>query len=95
MTILNFPDELPDENFNKDATVVKIQQDENIKNLAEKCDKLKRKVRRLNEKVRRRDGKIALLTDMLKDLQSKNFINSEETLLLEQCAGSKDFLKRK
>lgn len=69
------------------------QPNEKIKFLTKKCDLLKRKVRSLNEKVRRRDGKIALFSKILEDLQKGRFINNEETLILEECAGPEDFLK--
>lgn len=51
-------------------------------------------MRRLNEKVRRRDGKIALFSNIIQDLKKGNFINNEESFILDECAGPEGFLKR-
>ncbi|CAB3242046.1 unnamed protein product [Arctia plantaginis] len=69
-------------------------QKEKIKILTEKCDILQRKVRSLNEKVRRRDQNIARCSEIIKHLKEKKFINTEESLILEECAGPEDFLTR-
>ncbi|CAH2087579.1 unnamed protein product [Euphydryas editha] len=71
-----------------------LPKNEKIYHLTQKCENLKKKVKQLNEKVRRRDKKIALLSHILKDLQKRNLLKSEETLILEECAGPEDFLKK-
>lgn len=65
-----------------------------IRYLTKKCDLLKKKVKRLNEKVRRRDGKIALFSNIIEDLKKGKFINTEESFILDECAGPEGFLKR-
>ncbi|XP_047996502.1 uncharacterized protein LOC125234355 isoform X10 [Leguminivora glycinivorella] len=69
-------------------------QTQKIKKLEDTCDFLRKKVRRLNEMVRRQRKKIAEFQYIIKDLQERNVVNNENSIVLEACAGPKDFLKR-
>ncbi|KAJ0184345.1 hypothetical protein K1T71_000768 [Dendrolimus kikuchii] len=69
-------------------------QAQKIKELEDKCDFLRKKVKILNEKVRRQKKKIAKFQNIIKDLQERNLVKHENSILLEACAGPKDFLKR-
>lgn len=72
-----------------------MQQNMNkIKQLTKTCMIQRNKIKRLNEKVRKRNKKIAVLNDIIEHLKETNKINAEESLLLKECAGPEDFLKR-
>ncbi|XP_063390619.1 THAP domain-containing protein 1 B-like [Cydia fagiglandana] len=66
-----------------------------IKKLEAKCDFLRKKVKRLNEKLRLQRKKIAEFQNVIKDLQERNLVNNENSIVLEACVGPKDFLKRR
>ncbi|XP_063632442.1 uncharacterized protein LOC134803573 [Cydia splendana] len=69
-------------------------QAQKIKKLEAKCDLLRKKVKKLNEKVRQQRKKIAEFQNIIKDLQERNLVNNENSIVLEACVGPKDFLKR-
>lgn len=71
-----------------------FQESDKIRQLTKTCEEQKKKNKSLSEKVRRRDKKIAILTNIFEDLQKRKYINIEEALRLEECAGPQDFLKR-
>lgn len=60
----------------------------------EKCVKQQRKIKHLNEQLRKKNKKLAILKDIIEDLQRKNCINMEQAVVIEDLAGPKDFLKR-
>lgn len=48
----------------------------------------------MNETVRRQKNKIATFKEVIKELQDTNLVTNENCILLEHCAGPKDFLLR-
>lgn len=71
-----------------------MRRNEEILRLQQTCKKQRNKIKRLNEKVRKSNKKIAALNDIIEDLKKSKKINNEESLLLKECAGPEDFLKR-
>lgn len=65
-----------------------------IQKLKNKCALQQKKIKRLNAKCRRQAKKFVDFKNILQDLKSRNFINNEGSIMLEECAGPKDFLKR-
>ncbi|RVE46193.1 hypothetical protein evm_009151 [Chilo suppressalis] len=63
-----------------------------LRQLQEKINKQKKKIKCLYETVRRQKIKIATFKEVIKDLKENNLVTHENCILLEQCAGPKDFI---
>ncbi|XP_053601619.1 THAP domain-containing protein 3-like [Plodia interpunctella] len=70
----------------------RVIKSEKIKALKQKCLNQQKKIKRLNEKLRRQAKKIANMKDIIEHLRQANKINMEQAIIIEDLAGSHDFI---